>query len=291
MTFGTKVEARTAPEVINDIPALRRAFGAARQQGGRIGLVPTMGALHEGHLSLVRAARADCDHVAVTIFVNPTQFGPREDLNQYPRTLVADLELLAGEGVELVFAPDVGAMYPDGFSTYLEPPSVAAPWEGVHRPGHFRGVATIVLKLFHLLPADIAYFGQKDYQQCQVIRQMVSDLDVPMEVRVCPTIREPDGLALSSRNRYLRSDEREQALALVRALRAGQHAIASGERQAAQVERQMQDVLTEAGIQRIDYAAVADPDTLAHVTTIAGPVVLLIAAFVGQTRLIDNLMT
>lgn len=186
----------------------------ARESGKRVGLIPTMGALHEGHLSLVRRAKEICDLVAVTIFVNPTQFAPSEDLAKYPRTLDADLEKLLSVGTDFVFTPESSTIYPPGFSTYVEAPAVAAPLEGAFRPGHFRGVATIVLKLFNLVPADIAFFGSKDYQQLAVIRTMVHDLDVPIRIEGCPTIRESDGLAMSSRNRYLNGEERSRALGL-----------------------------------------------------------------------------
>jgi pantoate--beta-alanine ligase len=261
---------------------------ALRRAGQRIGLVPTMGALHEGHLSLVRIARQRADVVAATIFVNPTQFGPQEDFTQYPRTLDADLAALSAAGCDLAFMPAAGDIYPPGFSTYVEPPAVAQPLEGVCRPGHFRGVATVVLKLFQLVPADFACFGQKDFQQLQVIRRMTRDLNLPLEIVGCPTIREPDGLAMSSRNRYLSPAERQQALALSRALAEAERLMHSGEREVAKIEHAMRNTLAAAGIDRIDYAAVADAETLAALQRIDGPAVALIAAFVGTTRLIDN---
>jgi pantoate--beta-alanine ligase len=220
--------------------------------------------------------------------VNPTQFGPREDLTRYPRDLEADLQLLAREGVDLVFAPSAEEMYPRGFSTYVEPPEVARLWEGACRPGHFRGVATVVMKLFHLIPADVAYFGQKDYQQLRVIQQMVRDLSLALEIRMCPTVREPDGLAMSSRNRYLSTADRERAVAISRALDAGRRMIEKGERRGEAIREQMRKVLADAGIDRVEYATIADSHSLAEVDAITGPVVLLIAAFVGETRLIDN---
>ena len=259
------------------------------QCGGKtVGLVPTMGALHEGHLSLVRRAKNECDVAVATIFVNPTQFAPQEDFSMYPRTLAADLQLLAAANCDLVFVPSREAMYPPEASTFIEPPEVAQPLEGVCRPGHFRGVATVVLKLFNIIPADRAYFGQKDFQQALVIRRMAQDLNVPLEVVVCPIIREPDGLAMSSRNRYLSPSERQRALALSRALNLVQEQVSRGERDAVALKGQMQEVLEGAGIERVDYATIADPETLADVKRLNGPAVALIAAYVGTTRLIDN---
>lgn len=281
-------EVSPSPAVISNTSDLRRVVAALRKEGQRIGLVPTMGALHEGHLSLVRASREACDASFVTIFVNPTQFGPHEDFNKYPRTMAADLELLRRERVEWVFAPTHEQMYPPGCSTWIDPPSVSLPWDGACRPGHFRGVATIVLKLFHLIPVDIAFFGQKDFQQCRVIECMVHDLDVPIEIRRCPIVREPDGLAMSSRNRYLSTEERRQATAIARSLRAGQQLIHGGETHGPLIVAAMRAVLTEAGIDRVDYLTVADPETLSELTTVDGQAVLLAAARVGQTRLIDN---
>lgn len=259
-----------------------------KREGKRVSLVPTMGALHEGHLSLVKIARQRSDVVVATIFVNPTQFGPQEDLAKYPRTLDADLTALSSTDCGLVFVPAASDMYPPGFSTYVEPPAVAEPLEGRCRPGHFRGVATIVLKLFQQISADLACFGQKDFQQLAVIRQMVNDLAVPIEIVACPTVREEDGLALSSRNRYLSPAERQQALALSRALNCAAELAAAGERDGQMIVAQMQSVLNAAGIERIDYVALADPDTLAEKLRLEGPTVALIAAYVGNTRLIDN---
>ena len=259
-----------------------------KRQRQRVALVPTMGALHEGHLSLVRAAYERADVVVATIFVNPTQFGPSEDFGRYPRTLEADLRALADAGCGWVFVPQQSDIYPPGFSTYVEPPDVAAPLEGVFRPGHFRGVATVVLKLFQIVPADIAVFGQKDYQQALVIHRMAADLNLPIEIVTCPTVREPDGLALSSRNRYLSAAEREQALAISRALADANRLYRAGERGAAKIESTMRNILTAAGIEKIDYAAVVDAETLAELAHIDRRAVALIACHVGATRLIDN---
>jgi pantoate--beta-alanine ligase len=273
---------------VSTVADLRHWVRAARAAGKSIGLVPTMGALHEGHLSLARASQAECDLTVVTIFVNPTQFGPQEDFGKYPRTLEADLESLRTTGADLVFVPTNAEMYPADFSTYVEPPRSALRWEGECRPGHFRGVATIVLKLFNAAQADIAFFGQKDYQQVAVIRQMVRDLDVPVEIRVCPTVREPDGLAMSSRNRYLSLDERRQAVALSRGLKMAEQLASQGQRDASALIASVRQTLHDAGITRIDYVAVVDSDSLEPVAELNGPAVVLIAAFVGGTRLIDN---
>lgn len=275
-------------QLVTSHARIRDAVKAARSAGKSIGLVPTMGALHEGHLSLVRASLAECDYTIVTIFVNPTQFGPQEDFLEYPRTLEADLDALRLCGVDLVFTPSNADMYPDDFSTYVEPPQVAEPLEGQCRPGHFRGVTTIVLKLFNLALADIAYFGQKDYQQSMVIRQMVRDLDVPTEIRVCPIVREADGLAMSSRNRYLTDDERQQSLLLWRSLKLATELFAEGERNGDVVGERMRKLLEDGGITRIDYVALADPDTLEPVRDLQDSTMALIAAHVGDTRLIDN---
>ena len=277
-----------ALRTITTAAAIHAEISAQRAAGRSIGLVLTMGALHEGHLSLVRRARAECDAVVATIFVNPTQFGPSEDFSRYPRTLEKDLELLAELGCDLVFAPAQDEIYPPGFSTYVEPPAVAALLEGKHRPGHFRGVGTVVLKLFNLIPADVAYFGQKDYQQSLVIQHMVRDLNLPIQITICPILRESDGLALSSRNRYLSPTERQQALALSRSLRQAEELVRSGLREARAIAAALRNELAAAGIQRIDYATVADAQTLAELNTLDRPAVALVACHVGTTRLIDN---
>ena len=267
---------------------LRRSVAAVRAQGRTIGLVPTMGSLHEGHLSLVRASKLDCDFTVVTIFVNPAQFGPHEDLESYPRMLEKDLEALAACEVDLVFAPSTEEMYPAGFSTYVEPPAVARSLEGRCRPGHFRGVATVVLKLFQMTGADAAFFGAKDYQQSLVIRRMVEDFNVPIRIRVCPTVHEPDGLAISSRNQHLSEDQRKQATALSRSLQRAADLASRGERDPAVVILQMRRVLDAAGITRVDYIALVHPETLEDVSEIDGPAIAAVAAYVGNARLIDN---
>jgi pantoate--beta-alanine ligase len=260
----------------------------ARRRGRRVGLVPTMGALHAGHLSLVRAARQACDDVVVTVFVNPTQFAPGEDFDRYPRTWDDDLKALTQLGTDLVFAPSVHVMYPPGTTTWVQPPAVAAPLEGEHRPNHFRGVATVVLKLFQILPADMAVFGEKDFQQCLVIRDMVRDLNVPIELRFCATLRDADGLAMSSRNQYLTAQQRVRALGLPQALKHARHLANTGQTDGRVLERAATETLLQAGVDRIDYVALRDPETFESLATLQTAGVLLIAAHVGQTRLIDN---
>jgi pantoate--beta-alanine ligase len=261
-----------------------------RQAGRTLGLVPTLGALHAGHMSLVQAAKAGCDTVAASIFVNPTQFGPNEDYAAYPRTFDEDCRKLQAAGVDLLFAPSADAMYPPGNTTMVDPGEIGARLDGASRPGHFRGVATIVIRLFNIVEPDRAYFGQKDAAQVAVLRQVTRDLNTPVELIVCPIVREPDGLAMSSRNRYLSSDERSRALILSRALTAASDLARAGET-SAEVLRDglLAAVATEPQV-RIDYAAVVDPDTLLPVTDISGGALVAIAAWVGTTRLIDNLL-
>lgn len=257
---------------------------------GTWGLVPTMGYLHEGHLSLCRRAKAECDHVAVSIFVNPTQFGPTEDLARYPRDLPRDLALLETVGVDLVFAPEPDEIYPPGFQTYVTVEQVAQPLEGAARPGHFRGVATVVAKLFNIFQPDKAYFGQKDAQQVVVIRQMARDLDLPLEIVVCPTVREADGLAMSSRNTYLTPPERQAATVLYRALCAAQAAWQAGERNGDALRQAMRDVLATEPLARPEYVSAADPVTLAELEVAERGVLLSMAVRIGTTRLIDNFL-
>jgi pantoate--beta-alanine ligase len=268
------------------------AFQAWRSSlTGSLGLVPTMGALHEGHLSLVRRARRDCDHVATTIFVNPAQFGPHEDLQSYPRDLPRDLGLLKTEDVDCVFTPTEPMMYPAGFSTWVTVERLTSRWEGTSRPGHFRGVATIVLKLLNLARATRAYFGEKDYQQLRVIERMVKDLDVPTAIVPCPTIRERDGLAMSSRNFYFSAVERAAAVILWRALTAARDACLAGERDGATLGRLVTETLEREPLARVDYVAVADPLSLEPVPRVEdGGAVCLVAAWLGKIRLIDNLV-
>jgi pantoate--beta-alanine ligase len=277
-----------SPIVITRGDELRRQVLAWRAAGESVGLVPTMGALHAGHLSLVARSVEECRRTVVTIFVNPTQFGPGEDFSRYPRRLENDLELLTKANADVVFAPATDEMYRAGHATFIEIEGIAHRWEGAIRPGHFRGVATAVLKLFNLAPADRAYFGRKDYQQTVVIRRMVADLNLPIEIRVVPTVREPDGLALSSRNAYLSADERNRALALSRSLRLAANLVAGGQRDAKQIAAEMRKMLESISGLNLDYATLVDPDNLEEVSRVAGPVVAIVAAKLGSTRLIDN---
>ncbi len=276
------------------IPTVREMHEEASRlskQGKRIGVVPTMGALHEGHLSLVQASRKEADITIATIFVNPTQFSANEDLSKYPRTIDQDISMLSELGVDFVFLPTESEMYPPGFSTYVEPPKVAGLLEGEHRPTHFRGVTTVVTKLLLLTRADVAFFGQKDYQQSLVIRKMVEDLNIPTDIRVCPIVRDVDGLALSSRNVYLSPEERKIALSISQTLNELREKVEQGgERDGAALETWMLSCLRERGIANIDYALVADANTLERQKLLGLPAVALIAAFVGNTRLIDNVV-
>jgi len=255
-----------------------------------VGLVPTMGYLHEGHLSLVRRARSENSNVVVSIFVNPTQFGPHEDFQRYPRDLKRDLGLLDTEQVDAVFTPEVDEMYPTGASTMVEVEALSSILEGASRPGHFRGVATIVCKLFHLVHPDRAYFGEKDYQQLQVIQRMVHDLRMPVMVVGCPTIREPDGLAMSSRNVYLGPAERQAAVALSQALSQAMHLFKDGVRDGSRLQAEVQHMLDKEPLIRTDYVAVVHPHTLQPVVTLAAEgAVICLAVWIGHTRLIDNI--
>jgi pantoate--beta-alanine ligase len=278
-------------ELIEDKHSLRRALSAERAAGRMVGLVPTMGALHAGHLSLVDAATGACDIVAVTIFVNPLQFGDPSDLVAYPRNLTTDLELCQERGVGVVFAPTPAEMYPRGdSSTVVEPGPLASRYEGASRPGHFAGVATIVTKLFSLAGPCRAYFGEKDFQQLAIVRRMAEDLDLPVEVMGCPIVREADGLAMSSRNGRLSREEWTAATVLSRSLEAGMALITEKEERSGQaVSAAMLDVLASEALVRPDYAVVADPVTLEPVGEIRAAVRLLVAADVGPVRLIDNM--
>lgn len=255
---------------------------------GRLGLVPTMGYLHEGHLSLVRRAREECDRVAASIFVNPTQFGPTEDLSKYPRDLDRDLSLLDAAGVDLVWTPDNETIYPPDFSTWVEVEGLTKPLEGAARPGHFRGVTTVVAKLFNAVQPQAAYFGQKDAQQAAVVRKMTRDLNFPVEIVVCPTVRETDGLAMSSRNSYLSPEERKSAVVLFRALTAAREAFERGERDAESLRKVMSATLASEPRARTQYVSCADYDTLEELGTVTGKALLSMAVFIGKTRLIDN---
>jgi pantoate--beta-alanine ligase len=278
------------PAVAATVEETRQAVAAARRRGLSVGLVPTMGALHEGHTSLIRAARRDTGFVVVSIFVNPTQFGPKEDLSRYPRPLEHDLALCAREGADLVFHPTPETVYPPGFGTFVEVTGLQDVLEGASRPGHFRGVATVVLKLFNIVQPDLAFFGQKDGQQARIIRQMVADLNVPVEVRVCPTVREADGLALSSRNAYLDAEQRRNAVALSAALELGRALIEQGERDPRRVGYVMEARIAAAPGAVLDYAQVVDADSLRPLDRLHGRVMLAVAVRFGGTRLIDNVL-
>jgi pantoate--beta-alanine ligase len=249
-----------------------------------------MGALHDGHLSLIAAARAECDNIAASIFVNPTQFGPNEDFASYPRTFEEDCRQLDDAGVHVLFAPSAADMYPCGNTTFVDPGDIATRLDGASRPGHFRGVTTIVARLLHIAEPDRAYFGQKDAAQVAVLRHMVRDLNIPVQVAVCPIVREPSGLALSSRNRYLLPDERRRALILSRALTAAQQLAEQGETNAEALHTAMLAVFATDPETTVDYAAVVDPNTLLPVTDTTRGALLAVAAWIGTTRLIDNLV-
>jgi pantoate--beta-alanine ligase len=281
--------------ILSDIAELRAALRESRAGGEQpdprsVGFVPTMGALHAGHRSLVQTARQRSDIVVVSIFVNPTQFGPNEDFSRYPRTLKQDCEMLESEGVDVVFTPTAEAMYPGGASTFVDVKGVSERLDGASRPGHFRGVATVVAKLFHIVQPDLAFFGQKDAAQVAVLRKMVRDLDFPLEIIVCPTVRESDGLAMSSRNRYLSAEERRQALILSRALRAAELQGARGETGTPALLQTMRATLQEESAIRVDYLAVVDPNTLLPIDTAEFGALVAIAAYIGNTRLIDNVL-
>ncbi|MHB8792196.1 MAG: pantoate--beta-alanine ligase [Thermoleophilia bacterium] len=275
-------------EKINEI---RERLAAARTRPEIVvSLVPTMGSFHEGHLSLIRAARAESDLLVVSIFVNPAQFGPEEDLEAYPRDLQRDLDLASREGVDMVFSPSETEMYPEGFETYVEVGAIADGLCGQGRPGHFKGVATVVAKLFNIVRPDLAYFGQKDAQQAAVIRRMAADLDFATEIRVCPIVRESDGLAMSSRNSYLTEDVRAQAPALYNALVLARESVENGETDAAKIRRAMRRAIGQNYLLEFEYARIVDPDDLKPVATIDRKVLAAVAARAGKARLIDNML-
>ncbi len=272
-------------KIFETIPDIREARA---QLPAPVGLVPTMGFLHEGHLSLVRAAKRDCASVVVSIFVNPTQFGPNEDLDAYPRDLKRDLALLEAEGVDLVWVPTAEVMYPQGYQTWVEVTDVTQVLEGARRPGHFKGVTTVVAKLFNVIGPHKAYFGQKDAQQVAVLQQMVRDLDFPLQMVVEPIVREPDGLALSSRNTYLDVAQRQAATVLSRALKAAADAYQDGEREADMLRKAMIDVITAEPLAELQYVSCADRTTLIELDRVTDGALLSMAVYVGKTRLIDN---
>ncbi len=272
------------------VTTLAELWDIRKNLPGPVGLVPTMGYLHPGHLSLVHTARKECASVVVSIFVNPAQFGPKEDLSRYPRDLEHDLQLLEQEGVDLVWTPTPEIMYPAGFQTWIQVEEVSKPLEGALRPGHFRGVATVVAKLFNAIQPHKAYFGQKDAQQAVVIRQMTGDLNYPIEIRICPITREPNNLAMSSRNVYLSSEERRAASVISQALFAARDAFQNNERSAGRLRNIMQEVFSQEPLVHVQYASCADPDTLQELEIIHDRALLSVAVFVGKTRLIDNIL-
>lgn len=276
--------------VVTTIDDMRIASRAARGDGKRIALVPTMGALHDGHLSLVRAAKAGCDVVAVSIFVNPAQFGPNEDLGKYPRSFERDCDLLTKENVDLIFAPTVEEMYPRGWESWVTVEELSNKLDGRSRPGHFRGVTTVVSKLFHIVEPEVAFFGQKDAAQVAIIRRMVRDLNIPVEIVACPIVREPDGLAMSSRNAYLNPLQRKQALVLHRSLMGVKKLSEEGEVNAAKLIATARDEFASEPTVRIDYVEIVNPDSLEPVQDISKGAMAAVAAYVGATRLIDNVL-
>lgn len=274
---------------IASIADLRSAIEALRTAGKKIGFVPTMGALHEGHLSLVRRARKENDTVVVSVFVNPTQFGPEEDFEAYPRPIENDRRMCEMAGVDILFAPTAAEMYTGGYATYVLQERYTEAFEGEIRTGHFHGVCTVCCKLFNLVKPHTAYFGQKDFQQSVVVRRMVKDLNMDLAIEVCPTVRESDGLALSSRNVYLSPEERAQATALSRAMRKAEEIFKGGERSVAPMTDAMRKVFETAPLAKVDYIAFVNPDTLREVRRIESEAVILVAARLGRTRLIDNM--
>jgi pantoate--beta-alanine ligase len=277
-------------KICTTINEVRAASRAAQQSQKSLGLVPTMGALHEGHLSLVRAARARCDSVVSTIFVNPTQFGPSEDFAKYPRMFEQDCEALEKEGVDLLFAPSVEEMYPAGATTFVTVEGLSERLCGKSRPGHFRGVTTIVSKLFNIVEPDAAFFGQKDAAQIAIIRQMVRDLNIPVEIVPCPIVREPDGLAMSSRNAYLDLQQRRVALVLHRSLMQVEELFRNGEDVSGKLIDEGKQIFQQEPSVRLDYFEIVDPNTLKPVPQVQKPALVAVAAFLGSTRLIDNVV-
>lgn len=275
---------------IHSVAEMKAACREIVRAGKSLGFVPTMGALHEGHASLVRASKGQCQATAVSIFVNPLQFGPNEDLAKYPRTLDRDAQMLEALGADLLFLPSVEEMYPAGATTHVEVGGLSDRLDGLSRPGHFRGVATVVAKLFEIVRPDRAFFGQKDAAQVAVLRRMVRDLDMDVQVVVCPIIREPDGLAMSSRNAYLNLSERKQALILQRSLMRVLHSADQGERDAGKLIAIGKDVIAEEPAARLDYFAIVDPESLEPVSDASRGALVAVAAFIGATRLIDNLL-
>ncbi len=276
-------------ETVHTVEWMKQVARQARAEGRVVGLVPTMGALHEGHLSLVRAAQQQCALVVVSIFVNPKQFGPGEDFEKYPRAMEADRAVLEALRIPFLFSPTATEMYPDSFRTYVSVEGLSERLEGRSRPGHFRGVTTVVLKLFEIVQPHFTYFGRKDAQQARVIRQMVRDLSLDPEIIVCPIVREPDGLALSSRNAYLKGDGRRAATVLYRALNTARQEIAAGERDAVRLLAVIGQVIEAEPLASVDYAEIVDAETFEPVSRLHGACLALLAVFVGSARLIDNM--
>jgi len=277
-------------KIIRKISEMQQYAETLRQQRKTIGFVPTMGFLHEGHLSLMRLARPRCDTLVVSIFVNPTQFGPNEDLDKYPRDFRRDEELCRQEKVDVIFYPTAEEMYPQPYRTFVNVEKLTETMCGASRPGHFRGVATVVAKLFNIVKPHLAVFGQKDYQQAQVIRQMVHDLNFDVEILTGPIVREPDGLAMSSRNKYLSAAQRKDALVLRQSLQLAQTIIRQGERNPAVLRERMEELIESVPTSRIDYIAIVDPETLEDVAAIGERTLIALSVFIGQTRLIDNMV-
>lgn len=277
-------------KIIRSPKAMAAWSDRLRRERVTIGFVPTMGALHDGHRALIRAARLRCDALVVSIFVNPTQFGPHEDLTRYPRPIAKDRALCRAEGVDVCFEPTANAMYPEGFQTVISLPAIARRWEGAARPRHFSGVATIVTKLFGIVRPHLALFGQKDYQQSALVRRLVEDLNLGVDIAVLPTVREPDGLAMSSRNVYLSPKERTVATTLYKSLRAGAEAIRKGLTDVARVQALMAQVMRREPAMAIDYLAVCDPQTLEPLVSVNRRAVILAAVRLGAVRLIDNVI-
>lgn len=275
-------------EVIKSIELIKERIREYKREGHTVALVPTMGYLHEGHLSLVRMAKNKADKVVVSIFVNPLQFGQEEDFKVYPRDLDRDAKLLEVEGVDLLFCPEAEEMYPDDFQTFVEVTKLSSGLCGAYRPGHFRGVATVVLKLFNIIKPDIAIFGEKDYQQLRIIQQMVKDLNLDVEILSHPIVRDFDGLALSSRNTYLNEEERRSALSLYQALKLAERLVLGGEKDPERIVKLVREYIENFPYTKVQYVEIVDPQTLERVSHIRGPVLLALAVFVGKTRLIDN---
>ena len=283
-----RVQPSPTPVVAETLAEIRASIADSRKGGKSIGFVPTMGALHAGHVSLIERARSECNTVVVSIFVNPTQFGPNEDFQRYPRPRELDLKICGDAGADIVFYPSVDVMYPVGYRTFVEVQGLSDILEGAIRPGHFRGVATVVTKLFMIVLADRAYFGQKDYQQQLLIRTMTSELNIPTEIVTCPTLRDPDGMAMSSRNAYLSAEERQRGLCLSQALNHVASLVEAGERDMPKLQQQLRERMAAATGVIVDYGVIVDAGTLSELTAAIPVMVALVAARIGTTRLIDN---